>query len=87
MVRSPHEAFEDGLTMAQIQFLAEPFHRMFFINNINIMYPHALVERVPVSWNIAYAVGVPLLSLIVWLSVSRASLHKFHVSILGLLIR
>lgn len=69
-----------------IQFFAEPFHRMFFINNINIMYPHAMVERVPVTWNIIYAVGVPLICLVVWLSASRASFHKFHVSILGLLI-
>lgn len=69
-----------------IQFFAEPFHRMFFINNINIMYPHALVERVPVSWNIMYAVAVPLVCLVLWLSISRATLHKFHVSILGLLI-
>jgi diacylglycerol diphosphate phosphatase/phosphatidate phosphatase len=69
-----------------IVFFAEPFHRMFFINNINIMYPHALVERVPVSWNILYAVGAPLVTLVAWLLVSKASLHKFHVTILGLLV-
>lgn len=30
----------------------EPFHRMFFINDLNISYPHAIVERVSVgkSW-------------------------------------
>jgi hypothetical protein len=71
----------------QIVFFAEPFHRMFFINNINIMYPHALVERVPVSWNILYAVGAPLVTLAAWLLLSKASLHKFHVTILGLLVR
>ncbi|KAI9048822.1 hypothetical protein LZ554_007653 [Drepanopeziza brunnea f. sp. 'monogermtubi'] len=49
-------------------FLVQPFHRMFFINNINIQYPHALVERVPVKWGIV------------------AGVHKFHVTILGLLI-
>lgn len=37
------------LTVAQIQVLVEPFHRMFSIDNISIQYPHATVERVPVS--------------------------------------
>jgi hypothetical protein len=36
-------------TKAQIQFLAEPFHRMFFLDNLSISYPHAEVERVSVS--------------------------------------
>ncbi|KAF8850112.1 acid phosphatase/Vanadium-dependent haloperoxidase [Acephala macrosclerotiorum] len=67
-------------------FLVEPFHRMFFINNINLQYPHALVERVPVPWNIAYAGGIPFIVLILWLSVTKASLHKFHVTLLGFLI-
>jgi len=67
-------------------FLVEPFHRMFFINNINIQYPHAAVERVPVPWNIAYAGGVPFVCLIIWLSATKATLHKFHVTILGFLI-
>lgn len=31
-----------------IQFLAEPFHRMFFLDNLAIGYPHAEIERVPV---------------------------------------
>ncbi|CZR59918.1 related to diacylglycerol pyrophosphate phosphatase [Phialocephala subalpina] len=67
-------------------FLVEPFHRMFFINNINLQYPHALVERVPVPWNIAYAGGIPFIVLIIWLLVTKASLHKFHVTLLGFLI-
>lgn len=37
------------LTLAQIQVLVEPFHRMFSLDNISIQYPHAAVERVPVS--------------------------------------
>jgi diacylglycerol diphosphate phosphatase / phosphatidate phosphatase len=60
---------------------------MFFINNINLLYPHAEVERVPVFWNIIYAAGVPFATLVICLAVTRASVHKFHVSILGLLIR
>jgi diacylglycerol diphosphate phosphatase/phosphatidate phosphatase len=71
----------------QVAFLVEPFHRMFFINNINIQYPHALVERVPVSWNIVYAAGVPFATLFIVLAATRASVHKFHVTILGLSIR
>ena len=59
---------------------------MFFINNMDIEYPHALIERVSVGWNIIYAGGLPLATIIVSLAVTRASLHKFHVTILGLLI-
>jgi diacylglycerol diphosphate phosphatase/phosphatidate phosphatase len=33
---------------AQVQFLAQPFHRMFFLDNLAIGYPHAEVERVSV---------------------------------------
>ncbi|PMD65738.1 acid phosphatase/Vanadium-dependent haloperoxidase [Hyaloscypha bicolor E] len=69
-----------------IQFFVEPFHRMFFINNINILYPHALQERVPVLWNIFYAGVVPFICLVIWLAIARANIHKFHVTILGLLI-
>lgn len=29
--------------------LVEPFHRMFSLDNIAIQFPHAEVERVPVS--------------------------------------
>jgi diacylglycerol diphosphate phosphatase / phosphatidate phosphatase len=75
------------MTVKQIQFFVEPFHRMFFVNNINILYPHALQERVPVSWNIFYAGVVPFICLVIWLAIARASVHKFHVTILGLLIR
>jgi len=60
---------------------------MFFISNINIQYPHALKERVPVTWGIFYGSVVPLICLVIWLGVSRAGVHKFHVTILGLLIR
>ncbi|KAH8587128.1 phosphatidic acid phosphatase type 2/haloperoxidase [Bisporella sp. PMI_857] len=63
-----------------------PFHRMFFISNINLQYPHALVERVSVGWNFVYAGGVPLLALALSLVVLRADMHKFHVTILGFFI-
>jgi len=32
----------------QMQFFAEPFHRMFFLDNLAIGYLHAEMERVPV---------------------------------------
>jgi diacylglycerol diphosphate phosphatase/phosphatidate phosphatase len=59
---------------------------MFFTNNLNLQYPHALVERVSVPWNFFYAGAIPLVSLILFLAVSKASLHKFHVTILGYFI-
>lgn len=33
----------------QILTIAEPFHRMFSLDNIAIQFPHAEIERVPVS--------------------------------------
>jgi diacylglycerol diphosphate phosphatase/phosphatidate phosphatase len=59
---------------------------MFFLGNLNIQYPHALVERVPIVWCWIYAGVVPLATLILFLAVSRADVHKFHVTILGFLI-
>ncbi|POS87568.1 hypothetical protein EPUL_001646, partial [Erysiphe pulchra] len=69
-----------------IIFFVEPFHRMFYINNLNLQYPHALVERVSVNWNIFYAGFVPLLILIIWLLAYKSSKHKSNVTILGFLI-
>jgi diacylglycerol diphosphate phosphatase/phosphatidate phosphatase len=74
-------------TLIQLEFIVEPFHRMFFINNINILYPHAEKERVPPGWNIVYAGGIPLIILALSLGVTRSGVHKFHVTILGLFIR
>ncbi|KAH8816025.1 phosphatidic acid phosphatase type 2/haloperoxidase [Xylogone sp. PMI_703] len=68
------------------EYFVTPFHRMIFINNINIQYPHALVERVPTEMNIVYCGAVPAVILIVWLAIARANFHKFHVTILGLAI-
>jgi len=69
-----------------IQFFAEPFRRMFFLSNINLQYPHALVERVSVGWNLVYAGAIPCATLTLWLVVSRANLHKSHVTLLGFFI-
>jgi diacylglycerol diphosphate phosphatase/phosphatidate phosphatase len=59
---------------------------MFSLNNLNIQYPHALVERVSVGWNIFYAGAVPLISLLLVLGVLNAGVHKFQVTILGLFV-
>ncbi|KAF4631138.1 hypothetical protein G7Y89_g6994 [Cudoniella acicularis] len=69
-----------------IEFIMEPFHRLFFISNINLQYPHAEVERVTPAWNIFYAGGVPLATIILTLAITKASVHKSHVTILGFLI-
>ncbi|KAI8625905.1 PAP2 superfamily protein [Xylariaceae sp. FL1651] len=73
-------------TYILITFFVEPFHRMFYINNLNIAFPHAEVERVPVWLNIVYAAFVPLGIVIVYNSITRASFHKHHSTILGLAI-
>lgn len=69
-----------------IQFFAEPFHRLFSLDNLAISFPHAEQERVPVSWLFVYAGGVPLLLLVVWALLFRPGGHKTHVTILGLFI-
>ncbi|KAI1263169.1 PAP2 superfamily protein [Xylariaceae sp. FL1019] len=69
-----------------IVFLVTPFHRMFYINNLDITFPYAEVERVPVWLNVVYAAFIPLGILVVYNSISRASFHKHHNAILGLAV-
>ncbi|KAF2463706.1 PAP2-domain-containing protein [Lindgomyces ingoldianus] len=66
-----------------LQFFAEPFHRMFSLDNLAIQYPHAAVERVPVPWLFIYAGGVPLCILVAWALIFQPGTHKSHVTILG----
>lgn len=35
-----------------IQFFGDPFHRMFSLDNLNIQYPHAEIERVSVCTSV-----------------------------------
>ena len=70
-------------TQLQIQFLAEPFHRMFYLSDLRIAYPHALVERVSVAWLFIYAGAVPLGALILWSLIAPPGAHKAHVTLLG----
>lgn len=66
--------------------LVEPFHRLFYINDLAISFPHAEVERVPVTLNVVYAAAVPLVVIVLANSLAGASRHKHHVAILGLAI-
>lgn len=59
---------------------------MFFINDLRIAFPHAEQERVPVSMNFVYALFIPLGFLISINSITKASFHKHHSTILGLAI-
>jgi diacylglycerol diphosphate phosphatase / phosphatidate phosphatase len=59
---------------------------MFYINNLDISFPHAEVERVPVGMNFVYALFIPLGFLLVYNFVAKASFHKHHSTILGLAI-
>jgi len=69
-----------------VQFFMEPFHRMFYLSDPRIQFPHAEIERVPVSWLFVYAAAIPLAILIAWTFVFRPNIQKAHVTLLGLLI-
>jgi diacylglycerol diphosphate phosphatase / phosphatidate phosphatase len=57
---------------------------MFYLDNIAIQFPHAEVERVPVSWLFLYALAAPLIALLVWIVTTVPGWHKAHVTLLGL---
>lgn len=86
--RQPGTSTDKPLTPSpnQIALLVTPFHRLFFINDLTISFPHAEIERVPVVWNVIYAGVVPLLLLVAINTLTRASAHKHHVTVLGLLV-
>ncbi|KAL8719805.1 MAG: hypothetical protein Q9225_003240 [Loekoesia sp. 1 TL-2023] len=74
-----------------IQTIAEPFHRMFSLDDLAIQFPHAEVERVPVRYNILYSGIIPLLIILISTTLIHPShsanrFHKLHVTVLGLLI-
>ncbi|KAF1957600.1 PAP2-domain-containing protein [Byssothecium circinans] len=66
-----------------IQFFGDPFHRMFSLDNLNIQYPHAEIERVSISWLFIYAGAVPLGIIVAWALIFQPGGHKAHVTILG----
>lgn len=59
---------------------------MFSLDDLAKQFPHADVERVPVTWNIAYGALCPLVLILLWAVLMRPSFHHVHVTILGLLI-
>ncbi|KAG6008641.1 hypothetical protein E4U43_000112 [Claviceps pusilla] len=61
---------------------ATPFHRMFYINDLRISYPHALHERVSVFWLFIYASVTPLGILILYNLITRAPLATHEVTYL-----
>ncbi|GAD97594.1 cytomegalovirus gH-receptor family protein, putative [Paecilomyces variotii No. 5] len=69
-----------------IQITVKPFHQMFTLDNVSIQHPFAVVERVPVLWSIIYAGIIPLLIIFAWASTFRPDAHKFHITVLGLLV-
>ncbi|KAK5996497.1 putative diacylglycerol pyrophosphate phosphatase 1 [Cladobotryum mycophilum] len=69
-----------------IDTLVTPFHRMFAINDLRISFPHTEHERVPVSWNFAYALFLPLGVLIVYNLFARSSLVKHEATYLSFAI-
>ena len=68
------------------RFFITPAHRQFTLDDRSKQHPHAEVERVSSWQNVIYAGFIPLGILVLWSVVGRSSLHKSHVTILGLLI-
>ncbi|KAI5852821.1 PAP2 domain protein [Morchella snyderi] len=89
-----------GVLLIALENLAitffEPFHRMFSLDNRDIQYPHAEIERVPVPMLLTYAIGTPLLVIALYTLLTPSKhlstpsrlhrLHLLHVSLLGLTI-
>lgn len=69
-----------------IELLIDPFHRMFFVNDLNISFPHAEHERVPVTMNFVYSLFTPIFIIVLYNAATGASVHKHHVSVLGIAI-
>ncbi|SPO04731.1 related to diacylglycerol pyrophosphate phosphatase [Cephalotrichum gorgonifer] len=67
-------------------FFVEPFHRMFSISDLNISYPHADVQRVPVTLNFVYSLFLPLAILVLYNLLTHATPHKHESTYLPLLI-
>ncbi|KAH8172344.1 PAP2 superfamily protein [Sarocladium implicatum] len=61
----------------------KPFHRMFFINDMAIAFPHAEHERVTVAMSFVYSLFVPLIILVAYNFISRSSAAKHEVTYLS----
>lgn len=69
-----------------MQLFADPWHRLFSINDLALQYPHADPEHVSPVMLLVYAGGIPLLTLAIWAAIFRPGSHKVHVTFLGLLL-
>lgn len=70
-----------------IILLVTPFKRLFFINDVNISFPHAEHERVPVFMNFVYALFIPLgVLILINTLLLRSSAHKHEATYLPFLI-
>ncbi|PNS14944.1 Diacylglycerol pyrophosphate phosphatase 1 [Sphaceloma murrayae] len=69
-----------------LQIFQEPFHRLFYLDDHRIQYPHADVERVPVAWLFAYGGGIPLVIIVLWLLATKSPIQKAHITVLSFLI-
>ncbi|KFH43996.1 diacylglycerol pyrophosphate phosphatase-like protein [Hapsidospora chrysogenum ATCC 11550] len=76
------------LTVAWILVLlfVDPFHGLFFVNDLQISFPFAEHERVPVWLNFVCALFAPLAVLIVFNIVLRSPLVKHEATYLPLAI-
>ncbi|KAM4063214.1 PAP2 superfamily protein [Hirsutella rhossiliensis] len=66
--------------------LVTPFHRMFFINDLNISYPHAVHERVSVPMVFVYAFVVPLAVFLAYGLIYRPPAAKHEATLLSFAI-
>ncbi|KAK6526974.1 hypothetical protein TWF281_010170 [Arthrobotrys megalospora] len=65
-------------------FIAEPFHRMFTIDDPRLKFPHAKVERVSVPYLLVLSILVPLCVIIAWTGVLQKGKPFLQSSLLGL---
>ncbi|KAH7323094.1 phosphatidic acid phosphatase type 2/haloperoxidase [Stachybotrys elegans] len=64
-----------------VQF-QNPFHQLFFVNDLRISFPFATKQRVPESMNFVYALYIPMAILIAYNVVTRASAAKHQATYL-----
>ncbi|KJZ73801.1 hypothetical protein HIM_06919 [Hirsutella minnesotensis 3608] len=69
-----------------LAIFVKPFHRMFFINDLNIAFPHAVHERVPVPMVFFCAFAVPLSVFLAHGLICRSPAAKQEATILSFAI-
>ncbi|KAK3701766.1 hypothetical protein LTR37_015286 [Vermiconidia calcicola] len=73
-----------AITLILLKAFDEPFHQLFILSDTRIQHPHAENQQVDVFWLCIYALGVPMIVLVLWNLVLKPNWHKLHVSLLGL---